>query len=560
MAATDNQKPDVRLGTRFGEGGRYEIRKRIGRGGMADVYKVADTQLPDKVFAVKILSIEDDDSVSEARRRELAKLRSLFLEEAFALSRVRDSNVVTIFSNGRLSDAKQTPYMLMEYLDGADLSRTLKKLAERNELMAIDRAAEIILGVCAGVQAVHLGGVIHRDLKPANIFLEQTAKGEVVKVLDFSIAKVPLSRDQTNTDFVIGTDDYMAPEQRDKKPATELSDQYSIGALLFKCLTGEAPRGLFARLRERRPQIPEALETSIYRAMNTNPELRFASVHEFGQSIQPFATAEARARWKHYYTTPPLPIRPALTGPIAITGPIVPARNPPGIPELLPGTRVAAYDFRVHDRTTSIGPETVAPATTVDHDRDPIPSNIEVSSLVGGPPTKETAPPTDVDAPHSYAISVASASGTVPPPAATPKVEVPPPSNVSAVTVPRFGRSRSAIAAIILLPLLLGAGVLARARLHRSDPVPATAPEWTRRAVEIPPHSTSTPTPPSPNARPVVIAPPPPAGPTASTEPPAPAPGRTTSDEPSRRPVDSPHRRKRLPKIQYDVDGFPLLH
>jgi serine/threonine-protein kinase len=524
---------------------------------MADVYKVADTELPDKVFAVKVLSVEDDASLSEPRRREVAKLRSLFLEEALALSRVRDSNVVTIFSNGRLPDEKQTPYMLMEYLDGSDLNRLLKEIAQQHQLLPIDRAVEIILGVCAGVQACHLGGVIHRDVKPGNIFLEQTAKGEVVKVLDFSVAKVPVSRDQTKTDFIIGTEDYMAPEQRDRKPATELSDQYSIGALLYKCLTGDAPRGFFAKPRDKRPEIPEALEAALLRAMDPKPELRFKSVHEFGQAVHPFATSEARARWKHYYTTPPLPVRAALTGPIP--------RLRQGIPELIP-TRVAAYDFRAHEKTTSLGDDSVALPTVVDGPSDGIPSVIELPAFDEGPPTNETAPATDVDAPNSHPISAIGSSN-----ASSNSRSAPRTKSDAVASEPGVGRRRDprrlAFAAGLLLPLLLGGAALLRWQIHRAEPVPATAPAWTHTALEATPAAPPPPRPPSaaplPEQKPVDAPPVVPASsapvPTASPPgaPAAPAAGAVPQPVQT---LERSHRRKRSAKIQYDDDGLPIIH
>jgi serine/threonine protein kinase len=567
MASLTDQKPDPRIGTRFGESGRYEIRRRIGRGGMADVYKAADTQLPDKVFAVKILTVEADAGLSESRQREIAKLRSLFLEEARALSRVRDSNVVTIFSNGHLADG--TPYMLMEYLAGTDLHRLLKTLASKDELMPIDRAVEIILGVAAGVQACHLGGVIHRDLKPANIFLEMTAKGEVVKVLDFSVAKVAVSRDQTMTDFVIGTEDYMAPEQRDRKPATERSDQYSIGALLYKCLTGEAPRGLFARLREKRPDVPELLEAAIFRAMDQDPARRFASVHVLGQAIHPFATPEARARWKHYYTTPPLPIAPALTGPIVPP----PAHRFP----LAVGTRVSAYDFRDHERSTAISDDDPSTATTLDRPTNLTPSVVEVPSLASAPPTKETVRPARLDARAEF-DSDAAQPATTPSDARAGEGEG---DDDFQVPGPRTRRRVQIGIGLFVSGAVIWLAAFSPWRFGRPNHEPGTAPAWMRDAV---PGASAPVLSASPAPAPVVLpsspsvvsqpAPPPlaPTMPTPRPAPPAPpatvaaagggtSAARTVSAEAAApTPSPRPARRKRPPKIQYDADGFPLLH
>jgi serine/threonine protein kinase len=542
------QKSDVPMGTRFGERGRYEIRERIGRGGMADVYKVADKELRGKLYAAKLLSVEDDAGASESRRREIAKLRSLFLEEAFALSRVNDSNVVSIITNGHLPGAAQTPYMLMEYLSGSDLNAVLKKETR----LTITRAADIMMGVIAGVNACHLSGVIHRDLKPANIFLHHTAKGEEVKVLDFSVAKVPASRDQTKTDFVIGTDDYMAPEQRDRKPATELSDQYSLGALLYKCLTGTTPRGFFAKPREARPDIPEELEAALLKAMNPKPELRFANVHEFGGRVWRFASATARARWKHYYTTPPLPTRAAFTGPIT-----PPSRL--GIPELIP-TRVEVYDFKAHERTTNLGEDSLILPTTVDGSADAIPPIIELPIAVEGRPTPETAPATDADAPNVQQISAVSRSdaSTAGLRKVSPKAEAP--SQVAAGS-PWKGRTRLAFAAGLLLTLGIGGGVI-RWRFHQAAPVPATAPAWTRTALapgvtNASPSAPSSPPVPQPKAPTAPVAA---AAPAAQAQ--APAANGTTDAGASggAAPAEKPHRRKHSPAIKYGPDGFPILH
>jgi eukaryotic-like serine/threonine-protein kinase len=545
-----DQKSDVPMGTRFGERGRYEIRERIGRGGMADVYKIADKELGDKVFAVKLLSVEDEAGASESRRREIAKLRSLFLEESLALSRVRDSNVVAIISNGRLPDEKQTPYLVMEYLSGSDLNVLLKK----EKHLSIERAADIILGVCAGVHACHLAGVIHRDLKPANIFLDRTAKGEEVKVLDFSVAKVPASRDQTKTDFVIGTDDFMAPEQRDRKPASEFSDQYSLGALLYKCLTGDAPRGFFAKPREARPDIPIDLEAALLKAMNSKPGLRFANVHDFGRSLLPFATSTARAKWKHYYTTPPLPIRAAFTGPIT-----PPSRL--GIPELIP-TKVELYDFKPHERTTSLGDDSVVLPTIVDASADAIPSNIELPLAADGPPTAETAPGTDVDAPRAEPISAVSRSGAST--AGSHKI----PANGRAEAASRVaaagawkGRTRVAFAAGLVLTIVAGGGLI-RWRFHKAEPVPATAPAWTRTALAPTVSPASTPAPASVPALAPKLTPAPVAVSAPATQ--ALMPPRNEASvagaSASAAPGEKPHRRKRAPAIKYDPDGFPILH
>lgn len=437
----NNKEADIPIGFRFGEGGRYEIRERIGRGGMADVYRTVDTQLNNRLYAVKILS-----SATEASPNAEV-LRALFLEEARALSRIRDNNVVAVITNGRLNDSASTPYMVMEYLDGQDLNGLLKANAlERNERqLPVERAVDIILAVCAGVDACHLAGVIHRDLKPANIFLDRTLKGEEPKVLDFSVAKIPISRDQTKTDMVVGTESYMAPEQANGRPADERSDQYSIGAMLYRCLTGRVPRGFLVKPREIRSELPEDLEASLLRAMDPAPERRFPSVHEFGRSLLPHASATGRAKWTHYYTTPPVALRPAFTGPVAMS--MLPLPDAP-ITAAVPPTRLDTLHSTVNDQTTRLvveGVPSFGPAS--------LPSPQESSSHV--------AP---VSTPHSGA-SKASSVDTSPWAPRMPMAQ---------------GRGRLPLA-IGVLALLALVGVLVFVlRRHPTGVDSPVPPSWTR--------------------------------------------------------------------------------
>jgi serine/threonine-protein kinase len=300
----------VRVGTRLGEGGRYEIRQRIGSGGMAEVYRGVDTRLGNRIVAVKALSAR------VAEHRFAARMRTLFIQEAQALSLVRHENVVDVLDFGTGADG--IPYMVMEFLRGLDLATFLRKQTD----LEVARAVDVILGVCAGVHACHLAGIIHRDLKPANVFLARTPKGEVPKVLDFSVAKVPIARatpslQQSRTDLIVGTPSYMSPEQAVGRPANEESDQYSIGGLLYRCLTGHPPSGLLRRPRELRAALDDRLESVMMRALDPQPEGRFATVHELGRALLPFASPEGLERWRHYDEGAPRVIDPTTTGALA---------------------------------------------------------------------------------------------------------------------------------------------------------------------------------------------------------------------------------------------------
>ena len=533
------------VGLRLGDGDRYEIRQRIGIGGMAEVYRGVDTRLGNRPVAIKTLS------ASVAQHAFADRMRNLFIQEAQALSRVNDENVVDVLDFGISSDG--TPFMVMEFLNGTDLGIFLKK----NKQVSIEQAVDVMLGVCAGVHACHLAGIIHRDLKPANIFLTRTLKGEVAKVLDFSVAKVPIARstpaaEQLKTDLIVGTPTYMSPEQAMGRPANELSDQYSIGALLYRCLTGRAPQGVLPRPHELRPEIPERLELVMLRALEARPEKRFATVHELGHGLLPFASSSGRGRWRPYYRTPPLPVDPPLSGPFQTNaaqpvGP-TPGAEPSSVPSMAPATVAAPYDFKAHERTTSLDsdaqrgevPEAAHPTkpTAVAAAAPPAASMSSVSAVATAIdiPISEAGPPSVVDRGPKLVPSEHERL-----------------SAISAARAPR--RFLAAFAAIALLVLAVTVvGVWSVRRDHPPLPTPV-APEWTRTAPTAPPPAPSSAPARVPEA-PATPPPPTPAEPPASPDRSAPASEPAAPAAPRRR----RHRAPRTESIQYGADGLPILH
>jgi eukaryotic-like serine/threonine-protein kinase len=234
--------------------------------------------------------------------------------------------------------------------------------------LSIERTADIMLAVCAGVFAAHQAGVIHRDLKPGNIFLARTPVGEVVpKVLDFGISKLvdeEVRSNLTGTGTVVGTTQYLSPEQVSGHPIDPRSDQYTVGVILYECVTGRNPHDgetLFAVMRsiaearfrpprQVRPDIPPTFEALILRAMRTDPAERYESVHSLGCALLPFATSKRRVLWADYFQgtgtgvpTGPVPVTPG-SGPgpyqyLAIAhdtppgaGQAAPTAPPPGMP------------------------------------------------------------------------------------------------------------------------------------------------------------------------------------------------------------------------------------
>lgn len=224
--------------------GRYRVLRALQPGGMGQVYAAHDERV-DRAVAVKIMLDHSDP------RR--------FRDEARIISRLRHPNTVRLFDYGEALGGRL--YTVMELLDG----RALNEVLANGARLPLSRTLEILLEVCRALEEAHVRGVIHRDLKPANIFLTQVGGDEVVKVLDFGIAKVaPDStlapqRHRTTTSGLIGTLAYMSPEQAKQEPVDRRSDFYSLGVIAFECLCGSPPfRGpkLVDYLRQHTHDLP----------------------------------------------------------------------------------------------------------------------------------------------------------------------------------------------------------------------------------------------------------------------------------------------------------------
>jgi beta-lactam-binding protein with PASTA domain/tRNA A-37 threonylcarbamoyl transferase component Bud32 len=252
--------------------GRYRLLGRLGSGGMADVWCAEDTML-DRRVALKFLHerfAQDEQFVERFRR------------EASAAAGLQHPNVVGVFDRGTYDGSH---YIAMEYVEGASLN----DLIERG--LSVGEAVEIVRQVLAGARYAHANGIVHRDLKPQNVLVD--AEGRA-RVTDFGIARAGVS-EITQTGSVLGTAQYLSPEQAQGLPVTAASDIYSIGVLLYEALTGRVPfeaespvtvalKQVSERPRppsELNPAVSRALDAVVLKALAKDPANRFASAEEF---------------------------------------------------------------------------------------------------------------------------------------------------------------------------------------------------------------------------------------------------------------------------------------
>jgi beta-lactam-binding protein with PASTA domain/predicted Ser/Thr protein kinase len=259
--------------------GRYRVLHRLGAGGMADVYLAQDQQL-DREIALKLLHrrfAEDPGFVERFRR------------EAQAAASLQHPNVVSVFDRGSVEG---TYYIAMEYLEG----RTLKRLIREEAPLETNRAIDLTVQMLKAARFAHRRGVIHRDLKPHNVIVDDN---DHVKVTDFGIARAGAS-DMTETGSIMGTAQYLSPEQAQGHAVSAPSDLYSIGIVLYEMLTGRVPfdgeSPVSIALKhvsespippsQINPEIPSALEQVVMWALNKDPADRPADADQFIMALE----------------------------------------------------------------------------------------------------------------------------------------------------------------------------------------------------------------------------------------------------------------------------------
>ena len=267
--------------------GRFQLEARVGEGGMAYVYRARDRQ-SGKTVAVKVLM-----SRLTGDREAVARLH----REAQVATRLDHPNVCGVLAWG---EASGMPFLVMPFLEGETLSRR----ETRHGPMPPALAVPLLVQLCHGLQHAHDAGVLHRDLKPENVMLvAEAGGGERAVVMDFGLAKESLAGAELNkltaTGIVLGTPEFMSPEQIRGKPIDARSDIFALGVLAFELLSGKLPfegntaqetmlahlSGHPVRLRQVRGDLPEALERVIAKSLAHLPEGRFASMAEFGEAL-----------------------------------------------------------------------------------------------------------------------------------------------------------------------------------------------------------------------------------------------------------------------------------
>ncbi|MFI1481677.1 protein kinase [Streptomyces sp. NPDC020747] len=262
-------------------GGRYQLRDLLGEGGMASVHLAYDSVL-DRQVAIKTLHTE--------LGREQA-FRERFRREAQSVAKLTHTNIVSVFDTGEDDlDGSTTPYIVMEYVEGRPLGSVLDQDIAQYGAMPADKALKITADVLAALEISHEMGLVHRDIKPGNVMM---TKRNVVKVMDFGIARAMQSgvTSMTQTGMVVGTPQYLSPEQALGRGVDARSDLYSVGIMLFQLVTGRLPFEAdsplaiaYAHVQEEpvlassvNRSLPPAVDALITRALKKNPNERFVS-------------------------------------------------------------------------------------------------------------------------------------------------------------------------------------------------------------------------------------------------------------------------------------------
>lgn len=292
MSSNAQDQPELPVAAGSLIAGKYRVEAVLASGGMGVVARGRHEELEQPV-AIKFLR-PDVAANKEAAER--------FLREARSSARLRSDHVVRVFDVGKHEET--TPYMVMEYLEGSDLSDELEARGQ----LPVGEAVDYVVQALDAVAEAHSLGIVHRDLKPSNLFLSRRGSGaRRVKVLDFGISKQSMEgvdRSLTDTSMILGSPGYMSPEQvRSTKGVDTRTDVWSIAVILYEALSGEPAfpgeslGEIFSRIREeplpgirtKRPDVSPELERVLSQCLERNRELRPRDAHEMQALLAPFA-------------------------------------------------------------------------------------------------------------------------------------------------------------------------------------------------------------------------------------------------------------------------------
>jgi serine/threonine-protein kinase len=270
-------------------GGRYQLDAKLGAGGMGVVYRASDLTMHRSV-AVKLIRGVDGVALDE-------EVAGRFLREAKNTARIQHEHIIEVFDLGRSDQGDM--FFVMELLEGESLSTKLR----RDGKLPVAVGVHIARQMCAALNVAHAAGIIHRDLKPANVMLiERAGRGDYVKVLDFGVAKsyTPDQQTQlTHTGMLVGTVEYMAPEQIMGRTVDGRTDIYALGVVMYRMFTGKPPfrdggvpalihahLNVFPKpMTDTAPEVPGALDRVVLRCLAKQPEQRYESMEELSRAL-----------------------------------------------------------------------------------------------------------------------------------------------------------------------------------------------------------------------------------------------------------------------------------
>lgn len=282
---------------------RYQVMQELGRGGMGIVFLAYDKQLKENV-AIKVLSpfLSHDPDAVERMRREVTAAR-----------KITNNNVIKIYD---IAEAGGLHYITMEYFPGENLKQCL----QRKGPLSVQTGLQFVYQICDGLEAAHAQGIVHRDLKSQNIILNDRGQ---LKIIDLGLSRTNQLEGMTATGLIMGTPEYMSPEQVMGRRTDERSDLYSLGVILFEIFTGKVPftgdsainigfkhvKEPCPSLKSVQPELPDTLARIVDRLLQKEPSHRYQSVAELRRDLQSLYTYSPVPVAMTAATPPPLPLK-----------------------------------------------------------------------------------------------------------------------------------------------------------------------------------------------------------------------------------------------------------